>query len=358
MDSIRSRRKALTSKLAYINNISDANFVGSKLTKLLLVLTFGVIMSAALTGAAVTRYSIIIHDENTQTVVYTSQDQPEEILKQQGIELSPHDTFDFSGLEENKATITVNRAVEVKITADESQKTIYMTDGTVAEALEAAEVSVANDDLINVALDEQINDDMNIMINRVEYKTIKSNRQMPFEIIEIPTQTLKKGKTKVLTEGQYGVEETVKEQTIIDGEIVAEETVSSGIIKKSKPAKVLIGDPSAPVSQIIPANPIALDANGNPVKYKNKIVGKATAYSARGKRTKLKPGNVAMNLSMFPKGTQLYIKTPDSSFVYGYSVVRDTGTAVNSGEVAVDLFFDTYKESCLFGAKTVEIYVL
>ena len=128
--------------------------------------------------------------------------------------------------------------------------------------------------------------------------------------------------------------------------------------KKPVAARVLIGDPNAPVSQLIPATDIVLDANGNPVNYKYKVTGKATAYSALGRPTSLKPGNVAMNLSQFPRGTKLYIKTPDGSFVYGYSVVADTGPAVTNGTCLVDLFFATYRESCLFGAKTVEIYVL
>ncbi len=137
-----------------------------------------------------------------------------------------------------------------------------------------------------------------------------------------------------------------------------EKLLTMDIVKNPIAAKMLVGDPNAPTSQLIPQEPIELDANGNPVNYIRKVTGKATAYSSRSNRASLKPGNVAMKLSQFPKGTKLYIKTPNGSFTYGYSVVKDTGTALKDGRILVDLFFDSYKESCLFGAKTVEVYVL
>ena len=59
-----------------------------------------------------------------------------------------------------------------------------------------------------------------------------------------------------------------------------------------------------------------------------------------------------------PYGSKLYIKSSDGSFVYGYAVAADTGIALMDGRVTVDLYFDTYLESCLFGAKTMDIYVL
>lgn len=140
---------------------------------------------------------------------------------------------------------------------------------------------------------------------------------------------------------------------VTEEEVVGEETIMEPV-----PQKLLVGSPNVPTSQLTPDQPIELDENGNPVHYLKKVTGKATAYSALGKPTKLVPGAVAMNLSEYPRGTRLYIKTPDGSYIYGYSVVRDTGPAAREGIILVDLFFNSYRESCLFGAKTVDIYVL
>jgi uncharacterized protein YabE (DUF348 family)/3D (Asp-Asp-Asp) domain-containing protein len=330
----------------------------TKLARLLVICVASCVLIVVLTGAAVTKYLVVIDDDTTQTIVYTSESEPEAILAQQNITLSPYDEIEFSGFQENKATLKILRARKVDITADGKLKTVYLAKGTVQDALNKANVELADDDLINASLTEPINSNMDIVINRVVYKTVTTQTPIPCDIIKYPTQTLAKGKTRVLSQGANGILETAIKQTIIDGEIVEEKLVSETVVKKPVTTTMLVGDPNAPVSQLIPKKPIELDAKGNPVSYKAKYVGKATAYSSLGKKTNLKPGCVAMNLSKFPKGTKLYIKTPNGSFVYGYSEVRDTGVAVNDGTILVDLFFSSYKESCLFGAKTVEVYVL
>ena len=330
----------------------------SKLIRLAAAAVLGILLLCVLSGATLAKYAVVIEDETTQTVVFTSEEDPEGILSQDGIFLGEHDTYTFSGFSDSSATITIHRAVAVSITADGQTETVWLTEGTAADAISAAGLSVNDDDLLNVSLTEPVCEGMEITINRVTYQTVENKTEIPFEVNEIPTRTLSEGKTSTLSAGVNGERTTVIKQTLIDGVVVEEETLSDQVTKQPVAARVLVGDPDAPVSQLIPSSDIELDANGNPVNYKYKVTGKATAYSALGRPTSLKPGNVAMNLSQFPRGTKLYIKTPDGSFVYGYSVVADTGPAVTNGTCLVDLFFSTYRESCLFGAKTVEIYVL
>ena len=70
------------------------------------------------------------------------------------------------------------------------------------------------------------------------------------------------------------------------------------------------------------------------------------------------PGHVAVNPNLIPYGSKLYITSADGSFVYGYAIASDTGTALIDGTIGVDLFYDTYLESLLNGLRTVNIYVL
>ncbi|MEG2813878.1 MAG: 3D domain-containing protein, partial [Oscillospiraceae bacterium] len=306
----------------------------------------------------VTKYAVMINDGDKQTLVFTSKSSPIEILEDEEIPLAKFDTFDYSGISQNKASIKINRAMPIKITADKKTTIVNLTNGTVSDALQKAKISVSQNDLINVAPTEPICKDMEIKINRVIEKDIKTVKEIPCEVIKLPTRTLKKGETKTLVAGVNGKIEEVSKQTIIDGEVVKTELVKKQKTKNPSTARILVGDPNAPVSQVIPSKPIELDKNKNPVSYKRKVVGKATAYSTFGRPTWLKPGYVAMDLSAYPRGTQVYIKTPNASYVYGYSLVKDTGPAVRSGEILVDLFFNSYEESCQFGAKQVEVYIL
>lgn len=334
------------------------SFLQSKLVRLVTISLMSAVIIAILTGASLFKYSVIIQDQDVKKLVYTSQNDPNAILQSQNITLSPHDVVDFSGFIKHKGTITVNRAMEVSVAADGAQEIVYLTDGSVQDALALAGVGIDSDDLISSAPSEPIRDGMEIKINRVNYETIYEEIEIPSELIKIKTPTLKNGATRTLKQGRAGLQRITEVNKLIDGAVVETKQKSVEDVKKATPTTILVGDKNSAVSMLTPTASLKLDKNGNPVNYSRKITGKATAYSARGKATKLKPGAVAMDLSMFPRGTQMYIKTPDGSFIYGYSVVKDTGPAVNSGIILVDLFFDSYKESCLFGAKTVDIYIL
>ncbi|MBR6743854.1 MAG: 3D domain-containing protein, partial [Clostridia bacterium] len=73
---------------------------------------------------------------------------------------------------------------------------------------------------------------------------------------------------------------------------------------------------------------------------------------------KLYAGSVAVNPNKIPYGTKMYITTPDNSFVFGYAIAADTGTGLMANIIDVDLFYDTYEESCWNGLRSVNIYIL
>lgn len=329
----------------------------SKLVRLLVIVAISTMLVTALTGAAISKYAVVIQDDMTQAIVFTSEESPEIILAQEQYELGAHDKYVFSGFSDNKATIDILRAKEVSVNADNTVKTAYMTDGTIGDALEELNIELNPQDMVDFSLSEPVSDDVSITINRVTSRVVEEIEEIPFETDVFKTNTLKNGVTKTLKEGIVGATTTQLAQKLIDGVVVEEEVISTKTVEPIN-ARVLLGDPKAATSQLVPSQPIELDENGNPVSYSAKYTGKATAYSALGRKTKLKPGCVAMNLSQFPKGTQLYIKTPNGSYTYGYSVVKDTGTALVEGKILVDLFFNTYAESVAFGAKNVEVYVL
>lgn len=333
------------------------NILHSKLVRAALMFTVSAALLLGLTGASVSKYSVLISDETTKTIVFTSKSEPVEILKDEGIVLAPYDEIEFSSFEDNKAELVIKRAHNVKVTADNLTKNIYVTDGTVEEALQKLNVSVDDDDLINISLDEEVRADVDVTINRVEYRTVEETEEIPFDVFSYYTSSMNNGEVKVLSEGTNGLKTTFVAQTLIDGVVVEAEEIGSETVEPIT-QYVMTGDSSAPATTLIPSEEIELDENGNPINYITKYTGKATAYSALGKRTSLVPGCVAMNLSLVPRGTRVYIKTPSGSYIYGYGEVRDTGEALVDNIILVDLFFNTYAESCRFGAKTVDVYIL
>ena len=88
------------------------------------------------------------------------------------------------------------------------------------------------------------------------------------------------------------------------------------------------------------------------------IVCSATAYAAgtmtasgiKSVRNENGISTVAVDPRMIPYGTYLYIED------YGYAVAADTGTAIKGNKV--DLYFNSYKESCDWGLRQVNVTII
>ena len=92
------------------------------------------------------------------------------------------------------------------------------------------------------------------------------------------------------------------------------------------------------------------------------IVGSCTAYTELDGITAIgtapRVGVVAVNPNVIPYGTRLYICSADGSYVYGYAVAEDTGSAAMAGDIIVDLYMDTEEECVAFGRQNLCVYIL
>jgi len=70
------------------------------------------------------------------------------------------------------------------------------------------------------------------------------------------------------------------------------------------------------------------------------------------------PRIVAVDPSVIPYGTRLYIVSTDGKRVYGEAVAGDTGGAMLSGKVLVDLFYENESDCYAFGRREVNVYIL
>jgi 3D (Asp-Asp-Asp) domain-containing protein len=110
---------------------------------------------------------------------------------------------------------------------------------------------------------------------------------------------------------------------------------------------------------------LVLNENNHPTTYVKKIDSiRAFAYSTssttgRGSTgNPLFPGTVAANFSKFPPGTLLYIISEDGKIPYGIATVEDTSPLLQQGENFLDVFLDSFEESCWWGARNVTVFVL
>ncbi|WP_425061253.1 hypothetical protein SCACP_20410 [Sporomusa carbonis] len=97
---------------------------------------------------------------------------------------------------------------------------------------------------------------------------------------------------------------------------------------------------------------------GEPSRYSRSLVMQASAYTAydpgngnytyRGNR--LRKGLVAVDPSVIPLGTRLYIKG------YGYAIADDIGGSIEGNRI--DLAFDSRSDALDFGVQKVTVYVI
>lgn len=332
-------------------------FKYSKNTKLITLFFTILTFTTLLTGGNYSKNYIKIVDSNDVKMIFSKDTDPLVILNKENIILSPYDTYYLSDFENDMAVLEIIRASKILINVDDNTYTIYQSMKTVKEAIDQANIILNPNDIVNIPLDKIITNDTTITITRVTTRILEVNDTLNFDTILQPTNTLKDGEYRILQQGVDGYIKSTTFQRLHDDIVISEEILSHDKLEPVNEIR-LVGDSSAISSKIIPDSQISLDDNGNPTNYIQKYTGKATAYSALGKPTNLIPGDVAMNLDLVPRGSKVYVKTPDNSYIYGYGEVSDTGTALVENIILVDLFFDSYLESCLFGAKEIEVYVL
>ena len=319
-----------------------------------------VVMCAIIFTIADTTNTVYIKADGENHVLTTSETDPSALLALCGVKVSPHDEVEFSGFDGNAAQIIVTRAFPVAIRADNTTYRVMMTEGTVADALSEAGVSVDEDDLISEPLYQFLDGGERILINRVEQRTMTYDEEVPYEVEYRYTPLLRNGRSRVLQEGQVGYKILTYGETTIDGYVEEAQLLGENIIRKPVTKIYLVGA-DVPVSPLDFGYTIE---NFAPTQYKSVIQNaKATGYHTGGNAwgasgNDLSAGHVAVDPTKIPYNSKLYIASPDGSFVYGYAIASDTGTALMEGLIGVDLFYDTYMESSLNGVKYVNIYIL
>lgn len=79
-------------------------------------------------------------------------------------------------------------------------------------------------------------------------------------------------------------------------------------------------------------------------------------YTITAMGTPLRRGVVAVDPSVIPLGTKVYVVSTDGSYVYGTAVAEDTGGAIKGNRI--DLCIPSASETDAFGRRSVLVYVL
>lgn len=333
-----------------------------------------VALAAVIFTVVYLNHVVYIIDGDSATVTVTAEQDYMKILANEEITFSSRDLVEFTEADARGfGRISIQHPFQISLTVDGDTDRYYCMEGdTVADMLADNGVELRSADKITHPRATVLMPGDDISIVRVDSRRVENEVVIPYETVEKHTSVIRNGTTRTLQYGQNGLKKETWEEVMEDGEVVDRYMVREDILSYPTTAHVLVGDGS-PVSNFDFSAQYPLDANGNPTNYISVLRNqKATGYHRSGKawgsgywttrglygETYCQAGTVAViRLNEMPYGTKLYIKTPDNQFIYGYAVVNDTGEFASNG-VTVDLFYETYTESVLNGARFVDIYIL
>lgn len=207
-----------------------------------------------------------------------------------------------------------------------------------------------------------IDDGARIKIVNVEVKSEDKEVKVTPPTEYVPTEELFEGEEQVIEEGTEGLETVHVESILFDGEPLNNEITEKEVVEEAQPTVIETGTKEAPV----------VETPNGPVKYKYAITMEATAYdnsfASCGKHpgdpyygitasgTEAGPGTVAIDPSVIPFGTKLYVESTDDVPSYGFATAEDTGGAIIGNRI--DLWFESNELAMEFGRRPVTVYVL
>lgn len=342
------------------------NFLLSGLgTVLIVAALFGAIGPGVLTASAETTY--MIHDDGRVSYYTTSATDPEEVLDLAGLELGIDDTYTTE--ESNGYTGIYVQRVQM-VTIDNGGQILKTgTYGeTVEELLNRLNVKLGEDDEISVDLQTQTTDGMEIIINRISYATETYSRSLPFETEYVEDPDLPQGEQQVTTAGRDGEQLCTAAVTYENGEEIDRQVLSAQVTTQPVNQVISVGtgeELQAVTGELTIGDGVITTAEGDVLTYTGCITSLATAYtSSEGSGgitatgTQARVGAIAVDPTVIPYGTRMFIVSEDGEYVYGIATAEDTGHPDFITGNRIDLYFDTEAECVAFGVRNCQVYIL
>jgi 3D (Asp-Asp-Asp) domain-containing protein len=238
---------------------------------------------------------------------------------------------------------------------------------TVEQLLTRLNLSVGEDDTISWPLSDETYDGMRLRVERVIHQTQTYTTTIPHNTSYYQDPSLPAGMEEVVVEGVDGELLCTATVTYING-VETRRTVHSEIVA-APPVTEVVAIGTAPVDAVNPSEmPIIGDGyiilpTGEVLTYTDTMTVGATAYYCepweRGitySGTQARVGEIAVDPSVIPLGTRMFIISNDGAYVYGIAIAEDTGYLIE--DTRVDLYFNTYEECVEFGYRQCTVFFL
>ncbi|AEF92956.1 3D domain-containing protein [Desulfotomaculum nigrificans CO-1-SRB] len=248
----------------------------------------------------------------------------------------------------------------VTVIADGRIYPLLQFQGTVADSLDKANVTLRRADIVNAPLNSPVVDGQRIRVARVEEEILISDQMVKFQTEKRWDPGLYPGQQKVVQKGTCGLTRNYIRVIYHDGQEVKRETIKKEMVRKSRPlilaygARVTVSRGQVRPSRAYATRAAEAAALAQPIGNGRVVTAVATAYTHTGNRTAtgIRPyvGVVAVDPRVIPLGTKLYVEG------YGPAIAADTGGDIEGNRI--DVFFDSRQQAMNWGRRQVKVHIL
>lgn len=319
-----------------------------------------------LSQSVLAQNTFVITDGDDVIVHTTYASDPAAALDEAGIVID-HDEFTTTQTEDGVYDITVQRNDAVTVTYSGETFQVKIEDDTVEALLLRAGIPTGEGYEVSQQLSAQPVDGMQITVDHHVVNQEVYTLDIPFEITTIEDPSMPEGNEKILTEGVVGQVQCTAEVEYLNAQEISRKVTEEETIRPAQDQVVAVGT-GEEVGEldylpVITDHEIILPT-GEVLTYYKTDTFQATAYTqydegCNGTTATMTPvrwGVVAVDPSVVPYGTRMFIVDKDLGFVYGLATAEDCGGAIVDHRM--DLFMDSLNEAFGYGRRDVTVYFL
>lgn len=308
----------------------------------------------------------VITDGEAVKVYTTTATDPDQVLAEAGFSLT-EDDFYTTAESDGVSEINVQRQRSITVYIGSETLTATSYGEPLSELLARMGIAIDENIVVSVPLDTLTYDGMQVRIDNLDESTERYTVEVPFQTVYCDDPSLPLGEEKILVAGVPGQAVRTSIVTYVNGEENSRTTVDETVT-------------TAPVDQVIAVGtgeqvgqendqPIIGDGfivlpSGEVLNYTRTETFVATAYTHfdsgcdeyTSNGAKVKWGVVAVDPSVIPYGTRMFIVANDGSYVYGLSTAEDCGGDIIDHRL--DLYMPTLEQAYAFGVRNCTVYFL
>ncbi|EGO65132.1 G5 domain-containing protein [Acetonema longum] len=287
---------------------------------------------------------IAVDGQTLQVVTFYGD--PQRVLKQASIQLSPQDEYRLSTPKLTEGSvIEVFRAVPVFVSYQGKNAKVQTAKPTVEETVMLLGLAGPGWKLVPER-NARISPGMQIQAIQVVELIEENEEPVEYQTVRQPDPALESGQEEVLQEGRPGLKKVTVKKRLEDGNEVSSEILHEEIVTPATDRILRAGSRDM------------VETSRGALRFKRMMIMEATAYlptdgpghgiTASG--VPARRGVVAVDPGVIPLGSRVFIPG------YGVALAADTGGAIIGDKI--DLCMEAAAEAWQFGRRDVKVYVL